>query len=182
MANHHGKLALVVFLGGTVAAARFGFARADEAAQAPAAAPPPAEAPTAAGDPPAVSAALVTLEVQAVGFDSDHGHAIAKLYRPGDNVLDTASFMRATSEIHDAEARLRFPPLAEGTYALVVFHDKNDNGVIDHNFIHLPSEQLGFSNGFRPGIVSGLPKFEKLQFRLERPLGTGVVTLRIVVK
>ncbi len=179
MANHR-NFTLAVFLGATVATARFGFAWAAGPAQAPAAAALPAAAPTAASDAPAPSATLITLEVQAVGFDNDRGHAIAKLYRPGDNVLDKNAPFRVTSEIHDSEARLRFPPLAVGTYALVVFHDENDNGEVDHNFLHIPSEQLGFSNGFRPGIFAGMPRFEKLRFRLERP--PEVVTLRIRVK
>ncbi len=56
--------------------------------------------------------------------------------------------------------------LASGSYALVVFHDENDNGTIDHNVFRMPKEQLGFSNGFRPGLFAGLPSFEKLEFRL----------------
>jgi uncharacterized protein (DUF2141 family) len=178
----HRNFALVLFLGATVSTARFGFARADEPAQAPAAAPLPAAAPTTASVAPAVSATLITLEVQAVGFDNDRGHAVAKLYRPGDNVLDKNAPFRISSEIHNGEARLRFPPLAEGTYALVVFHDENDKGEIEHNLLHLPSSQLGFSNGFRPGLFAGLPSFEKLQFRLERPLTTEIVAMTIVVK
>lgn len=125
----------------------------------------------------------ITLEVQAMGFDDDSGHAIALLYRPGANVLDkNAAFARATSAIHGGGVLLRFPDLAEGEYALVVFHDSNDNGIIDHNFLHLPAEQLGFSNGFHPGIFAGLPTFEKLRFRLDLPVGAEPAVLKVAVE
>jgi uncharacterized protein (DUF2141 family) len=126
------------------------------------------------GPPAPEDDALVTLEVEATGFDSDHGHAIGALFRPGANVRDpNAAFSRVSGEIRGGEASLRFPPAAEGRYALVVFHDANDNGRVDHGPLGLPTEQLGFSNGFRPGLLSGLPTFDKLQFELKRAPGPG---------
>lgn len=205
----HRTFALVTLFGGITATACFGLASAAEPTPAPdvqsdggsvdpetpsgaardagptsvpgstpSASPASAEAPSAEA-----SASLVTLEVEAVGFDDDRGHAMAMLFRPGTNVLDKdEAFSQVKSELQNGAARLRFPPVEEGTYALVVFHDTNDNGVVDHNLLHLPSEQLGFSNEFRPGIFSGLPTFDKLKFRLERSARSGPVMLRIVVK
>jgi uncharacterized protein (DUF2141 family) len=161
-------------LAAAVAISTVGVAAAGE----PDPAPPPATGPAQADAAPA----LVALEVHAKGFDGDLGHAVAKLSRPGENVLDPSSYKRATGTIHAGEARLRFTDLPEGAYALVVFHDENDNGQIDHNAIHLPNEQLGFSNGFRPGLFAGLPTFEKLQFRVARASTAGPVTLEIVVR
>jgi len=124
----------------------------------------------------------IDLEVEATGFDDERGHAMGLLFRPGANVLDRqAAFVLVTSAIDRGSARLFFPALAEGTYALVVFHDSNDNGSVDHNLFRLPSEQLGFSSGFRPGVIAGMPTFEKLQFRLARPNGGGPVLMRVVV-
>lgn len=45
--------------------------------------------------PEQAAAGLVTLEVHATGFDNDQGHAVAKPYRPGENVLGASSFKRA---------------------------------------------------------------------------------------
>lgn len=135
--------------------------------------------------PPAADAAArpaVALEVRAIGFDNARGHAIAKLYRPGDNVLGATSFQRATSAIEGRAARLQFGDLAEGTYALVVFHDENDNGIVDHNALGLPKEQLGFSGGFRLGLFSGLPNFKKLAFTLARGPGPVPQVLSIEVR
>ena len=54
--------------------------------------------------------------------------------------------------------------LAYGPYAMVVFHDENDNGTLDHNVLRLPAEPLGFSKGFKLSLFSGMPNFEKLRF------------------
>lgn len=84
-------------------------------------------------------------------------------------MLAQTSSLRASSVIQNGEARLEFADLPDGLYALVVFHDENDNGKIDQNALSLPKEQLGFSNGYRLGLFSGLPTFGKLQFRVAHP-------------
>jgi len=108
---------------------------------------------------------LATLEVHAVGFRHARGHAEAKLYREGENVLGPA-WRRTRAEVHDGAAVLAFDGLPPGRYAVVVFHDENDNQTIDHNLFRLPAEPLGFSNGFALSLLSGKPTFEKLAFRL----------------
>ncbi len=132
--------------------------------------------------PVAAQEAEVVLEVDAIGFDNHRGHAIAKLYRPGDNVLAPGSYRRVKVEIRGGEAQLRFEDVPEGTYALVVFHDENDNGEIDHNFLHIPKEQLGFSRGFRPGVIAGMSSFEKLAFELRHPADGAPVVVQIEVR
>ncbi|MCX7174006.1 MAG: DUF2141 domain-containing protein [Proteobacteria bacterium] len=104
-----------------------------------------------------------TLIVNAAGFAHARGHAIAKLFEPGDNVLEHGR-RQLIAGIRDGKASFEFKGLPAGAYAVVVFHDENDNGEIDHNLLRLPSEALGFSNGFRPGLLSGLPSFDKLRF------------------
>jgi uncharacterized protein (DUF2141 family) len=44
-----------------------------------------------------------------------------------------------------------------GRYAIVAYHDRNANGKADVNFIGLPTEDVGFSNGALKGLVK--PKF-----------------------
>ena len=56
----------------------------------------------------------------------------------------------------DADYRLR--GIAAGTVALLVFADENDNGVLDQNFIGLPTEAIWLSNDYRP---KGPPSFER---------------------
>ena len=122
-----------------------------------------------------------SLVVRASGFTHTGGHAITKLYRPGDNVLAKEGTAMAKAEIRDGEAECAFFDLPEGPYAVVVFHDENDNGVIDHR-LGLPSEPVGFSNGFRISLLSGRPTFEKLRFELRRPSPEVPMTLGIEVR
>jgi uncharacterized protein (DUF2141 family) len=119
-----------------------------------------------------------TLTIRATGFVHARGHAVAKLYLPGENVRSKQPHLLVRSEIHEGAASFAFPGLPFGTYAVVVFHDENDNGEIDHNLVGLPIEPLGFSNGFALGLLSGMPTFEKLQF----PFGPGTPSIDIRVK
>lgn len=105
-----------------------------------------------------------SLTVRATGFKQDSGQAVAKLFEPGDDVLGHGH-LQVSAAISSGQAVLEFASLPAGRYAVVVFHDENGNGVIDHNLLRLPSEPLGFSNGFALGLVSGLPSFDKLAFQ-----------------
>ena len=51
-----------------------------------------------------------------------------------------------------------------GEYALMVYHDENKNLEIDRSFIGIPTEPLGFSNGYRP---KGPPSYSRAAFNLE---------------
>ncbi len=109
-----------------------------------------------------VDAGASALVVDATGFQHARGHALLRLYRPGMNVThEPAELVRAP--IVDGRAHFEVVGLAAGDYAVVVVHDENDNGVVDHG-VFGPKEPLGFSNGFHLGLWSLLPTFEKLRF------------------
>ncbi len=103
------------------------------------------------------------LTVEARGFKDESGHAVAKLFLRGENVLKRGS-QEIKSDIRGGKATMTFASLPAGNYAVVVFHDANDNGVIDHNLFGIPKEALGFSNAFKMSMTSGLPAFGKLRF------------------
>lgn len=106
---------------------------------------------------------IAPLTVQASGFAGDAGHALAKLFLPGADVLKRGN-QEIKAEIHGGKATFVFPALPAGDYAVVVFHDVNDNGVIDHNILGISTEALGFSGAFKLSLVSGFPSFERLRF------------------
>jgi uncharacterized protein (DUF2141 family) len=118
-----------------------------------------------------------TLSVAADGFKSGAGHAFARLYRPGDSIVATP-WRLVRADIHDGRAVFEFKDLAFGSYALVVHHDVNDNGTIDHNAVGLPAEPLGFSNGFKLGLFSDKPTFDKLRFSFAPASTSTSVTVR----
>lgn len=57
-----------------------------------------------------------------------------------------------------------FTGLPAGTYAVLVFSDRNDNQELDKNFIGIPIEPIGFSNDYEP---RGPPQFDKASFVLQ---------------
>jgi uncharacterized protein (DUF2141 family) len=133
--------------------------------------------PRAAAQAPAASGAEAQLEVEATGFRSSRGHAIARLYRPGEDVVGEP-WRQARADLHGGRAQLVFAALPPGRYAVVVFHDLDDDGAIGHTVLRLPAEPLGFSGGFVLGLFSGKPTFEKLGFELRAGSTTLAVTVR----
>lgn len=59
-----------------------------------------------------------------------------------------------------------FANLRPGIYAAAAFHDENRSGDFDTNFIGLPREGYGFSNGAR--ALLGPPAFEDASVELVR--------------
>ncbi|MBI3586206.1 MAG: DUF2141 domain-containing protein [Ignavibacteriales bacterium] len=111
-----------------------------------------------------------TLTISAGNFSSDSGRAVVRLFRKEDD-LPTKAFMEATSNIINGKSVLTFADIPYGEYAAIVFHDENSNGTLDHNFLGLPKEPMGFSNSWKLTIFSGMPSFSKLKFEFseERP-------------
>lgn len=70
---------------------------------------------------------------------------------------------------------LVFPDLVAGDYALMVFHDENDNGKLDSNLIGMPVEGYGFSNNPR---VMRKPTWEESRFTLAEDGQVVVIDLR----
>jgi uncharacterized protein (DUF2141 family) len=55
-----------------------------------------------------------------------------------------------------------FKKIPAGKYAIAVFHDANQNGKLDTNFMGVPKEGFGFSNDVMGNF--GPPSFEKAKF------------------
>lgn len=70
------------------------------------------------------------LKIHVTGFAHARGHAVAKLFAPGDNVLGPGRW-QVGMPIDGGAAVFRFKRLPAGRYAAVVFHDEYNNGVID---------------------------------------------------
>lgn len=117
----------------------------------------------AAEPTPPQAEGLGDLVINAGGFGHERGQAVANLFREGDDVFHKP-YLRVTTKIEAGKAVLVFPALQHGTYAITMFHDENGNNDLDHNIFHIPAEPLGFSNGFKFSLFSGLPNFEKLRF------------------
>lgn len=115
------------------------------------------------GAPAAGDAPLKDIVVHASGFVHDRGQAVASLFREGQDIFGKP-FARVATKVDRGTATFVFPGMPHGNYAVTVFHDENGNNDLDHNFLNMPAEPLGFSNGFKLSLFSGMPSFEKLRF------------------
>jgi uncharacterized protein (DUF2141 family) len=58
-----------------------------------------------------------------------------------------------------------FDDLEDNTYAVAVYQDLNHNGILDLNWLGIPSEPYGFSNN--PSTLFGPPNFSKASFEVQ---------------
>lgn len=70
---------------------------------------------------------------------------------------------------------LSFDQLPSGTYALAVFHDVNNDGELNTNFLGVPKEDYGFSNNARSRFRA--PYFKEAAFSF-----SGQATITVEVK
>ncbi len=102
---------------------------------------------------------LVTIS----GVRSNAGHVLVA-------ICDRATFLEPSCRHVGREAAkpgavtVRITGVPPGIYAAQAFHDENDNGKIDRNFIGLPQEGLGFSNDAK--MRFGPPSFDDAAFRV----------------
>ena len=108
-----------------------------------------------------------TLTFRVTGFETNSGQAILLLYRPGDDV-PKKPFLRIMAEILNKESVISLKDLPYGDYAVIIVHDQNKNGIIDHKW-GMPAEPLGYTNGWKLSLFSGMPNFEKLKFSYSEP-------------
>jgi len=132
---------------------------------------------TAGGADEAESEATGTLEVVIGGFESDSGHlAIALFASAADYQTQSNAVRRAYLPIGNLESRWEIPDLPEGSYALIAYHDENDNQQIDMRVFGMPKEPVGVSNDARG--VFGPPRFKAAKFEFVAPLTQHALTLR----
>jgi len=69
-----------------------------------------------------------------------------------------------------------FTNLKPGTYAVIAFHDANDNGKLDENWLGVPTEGYGFSNNAE-GFMSA-PSFQNVGVLVDNQDLSIVITLK----
>ncbi len=111
----------------------------------------------------ALSAEPVTLTVNLTGFRSDTG-AVEVLVFDNEGAFPKKpekAIARQRARLEAGSARVEFRNLTPGTYALSAYHDVNDNGKMDANFLGIPKEPTGASNDARGRM--GPPSFKDAQ-------------------
>jgi uncharacterized protein (DUF2141 family) len=104
-----------------------------------------------------------TLIINSSYFNNDKGKAVLFLYRKDDKI-PSDTYKTISAEIKNRKAVFQIQNIPYGEYAIIILHDENDNGKIDHS-MGLPNEQLGYSNNWELGFFTGMPTFSKLKFQ-----------------
>lgn len=114
----------------------------------------------------APSAHAETLVVTVQDIRNSDGEIHISLYNSTDNLLVEGQ-MAATQSRTARKGEIQFASanLQRGSYAAAAYHDENRSGEFDTDFIGLPREGYGFSNGAK--AVFGPPDFEEASVPLK---------------
>jgi uncharacterized protein (DUF2141 family) len=102
-----------------------------------------------------------TINVNITGMKADKGNVYVALYNSEKTFLKE-NFKGSIVKVTNKKATAIFKNIEKGVYAISVFHDKNDNKKMDTNFMGIPKEPIGCSNG-ATGFM-GPPKYKKAKF------------------
>jgi uncharacterized protein (DUF2141 family) len=110
---------------------------------------------------PAIHAAGLIAQAAETALESDMRVRVTGLENSDGQVLISVFASEAAYNASDAIAQASvaanrngvaaiFDALPAGTYAVIAFHDANANNDLDTNFMGVPTERYGFSNGAAP--------------------------------
>jgi len=120
---------------------------------------------------------LGDLTVVVENLRSDQGQVFLALWQDPDGFTDPDAAMSKRKAVPRGNvARVTFPDLKPGRYALASYHDENDNGKLDQTWIGWPEEGIGFSNG--AWISLGPPSFRAAAVEVAPGTQAIVISLR----
>ncbi len=107
-----------------------------------------------------------TLSVEVRGIKKSVGKIFIAVYRKKDDFPSTTGRFKyaiVDAKVGNTVGSIELP---NDTYAVAVFHDANDNTVLDKNMFGVPTEIYGFGNNAR-GTFSA-PSFEEASIELKQ--------------
>ncbi len=119
------------------------------------------------------------LKVVVSGLKVNRGLVSVGLYNDRKSFLSRGTmepFLKAKATVEDYRAEYIFKDIPYGEYTIKFYHDENNNGRIDFDFLHIPIEPYGFSNNAK-GFF-GLPKYSKAKFEMKIEEAVMDLTLR----
>lgn len=98
---------------------------------------------------------------------SEKGEVRAALFESSDGFPDNFEKGQRlnSSTVRNGVAKIVFTDVPFGEYVLAVFHDENNNGMLDKNNKGIPLEALGVSNN--PKLKLGPPKYDRSVFEIK---------------
>ncbi len=107
------------------------------------------------------------LQVSVSAVASAKGWIEFALYKNPDTFAKVGTTYRlARTDAQKGMVSYTFKDLESGKYAVVVYHDVNQNKICDKNFFGVPTEGYAFSNNVRPNL--SVPSFEDCCFKFQQ--------------
>lgn len=104
------------------------------------------------------------LEVTLSGLQHDNGQVAVAVYAdPKTFRKENQAFAAQKAKAEKGVVTLVFSDVPPGRYAVLAYHDENDNGELDRRFGMIPTEGYGLSNNPK---VMGPPSFEDSAFEV----------------
>lgn len=107
------------------------------------------------------------LQIKISGFNDNRGKCVVMLFQSdaGFPKDPDRAFQFFAVAIQNQSCELPIRNLAPGIWAVSVFHDANENGKVDTNFVGIPKEGIGVSNNKIPALRP--PHFDECKFLLK---------------
>ena len=116
------------------------------------------------------------LTVEVTNIKNKHGKIAIGLYNKDDNTFaNLEKYYKAIFiEIDSKRVIYTFKNIPNGTYAVSIMHDENENNKLDKNILGIPKEGYGFSNNVKPAFRSA--NFKEAKFEL---LGNKTINIKM---
>jgi uncharacterized protein (DUF2141 family) len=123
------------------------------------------------------SAQAQNLKINIENIVTSGGSIYISVYDRSEAFMDVAKALdkRVIAVKAKGSVSLNLTGLKAGDYAISCYHDLNDNGKLDSNFLGIPTEPYAFSNNTRPKFRA--PNWEEARFAYTG--GDAMVNLRL---
>ena len=113
----------------------------------------------------------LTLTVEVARFENTKGVLRVCVTNQKEDFLKSCTFSKIVA-VEDKTVSLKIENIEKGNYAVSVYHDENNNGILETGGVFgIPVEPYGFSNN--PTMTFG-PSFKKSVFKMSSDKNTSI--------
>ncbi|WP_338846158.1 DUF2141 domain-containing protein [Massilia sp. W12] len=111
----------------------------------------------------ALNAQAADVQIEVSGVQNAQGKLMVALYNSADSYLKKPAYV-LQQPAQTGLTQMTISGVAEGEYAMAIFHDANDNQRMDRNPSGMPLEDFAFSNNAQGDM--GPPTFASASFKV----------------
>lgn len=123
---------------------------------------------------PVIGTSQNTLNITIEGVKTSNGNVSVAVYNQENGFLKFDKAYKSDSTLaKKGKTKIRIEDLPEGEYALAIFHDANNNHILDVNWLGIPKEAIGFSKAKMKAF--GPPTYGECTFKITSDHNINVV-------